>query len=94
MKNMASIKKAIDGLLQDLGLTEAMKSKMALYYWKKVAGEKISRVTEPLNVKDGKLFVSVKNDIWRNELIYYKKSLISKLNKELKGKYIKDIIFV
>lgn len=93
MKPAVSIKNVLDGFFEEIGISEAVKSKLAIYYWNYAAGEKIAKVTKPVKVTDGKLFVKVVDDIWRNELFYYKGKLIKKLNKKLRGDYIKEIVF-
>jgi len=50
--------------------------------------------TDAESIRDGKLFVRVKNAAWRNELLYLKKEIIDKINGEMKQKIVKDIIFI
>ena len=66
----------------------------ALRIWPDVVGEKIAMETEPLRVKDGIIFVKVKSDVWRNELVYYKSDLIKRLNDKLNRETVKEIIFL
>ncbi len=66
----------------------------AIQIWPDVVGEKIALVTEPLRVKDGIIFVKVKSDVWRNELVYYKSDLIKRINEKLNQETIKEIIFL
>ena len=90
MKPIASF---LDKLLKDLGIEVKVKETQALIYWPEVVGERISQVTEAKEVKGGKLFIKVKGDSWRNELVYYKGDIISRINDKIGKGVIEDIIF-
>lgn len=76
-----------------IGMKEAYEQYRTLTVWEKVVGETIARVTKIEKIKDGELYVKVKNPSWRMELGFRKKEIISRLN-ELTGKeIIKNIIF-
>jgi predicted nucleic acid-binding Zn ribbon protein len=66
---------------------------MAVQKWMEVCGEGISRVSEAYKVEDSKLFVRVESAPWRNELLYLKPQLISKLNRVIGREVIRDIVF-
>ena len=57
-------------------------------------GKTIAGHTRPVRVANGKIFVEVKNDAWRNELVYHKKELLEKLNKSLNEDVIRDIVLI
>ena len=59
-----------------------------------IVGPRIAKNTSAERVKDGILFVKVKSDVWRNELLFYKMELIKKLNLKLGKKVVLDIILV
>ena len=91
---MEQIGNILHQFFYELGIDKPILKFQALDMWSKVVGEKISEVTEPRRITDGKIFVKVKNDTWRNELVYYKKNIIEKLNNELGSRIVKDIILI
>lgn len=78
----------------ELGIERPVLKYQALFIWHEVVGRKISRVTEPKRISGNRLFVRVLNDAWRNELVFYKKDIIDRLNVKLGSKIIKDIILL
>ncbi len=80
--------------IRELGIEKPIAKYKALQIWNKVVGEKISRVTEPKSLSNGKMLVKVKNDVWRNELIFYKSDIIQSLNRELGSNMVRDIILL
>jgi len=84
---------AIESVLKQLGIGERLRQYEVLDIWPKVVGERISNVTKAERIHDGKLFVSVKYSTWRNELIFLKKELITKINESMDQNVVKDIIF-
>ena len=91
---MESLESILELTLRELGIEKSMKRYQALWIWPKVVGDRIAEVTEPQRVSEGKLFIRVKNDTWRNELVYYKPKIIKKLNTKLGAPVIEDIIFI
>ena len=91
---MELIGQILNKYLTDLGIKKSITDYQAINYWHEIVGEKISRVTEPERMSDGKIFVKVKNDTWRNELIFYKKEIIEKLNSTIGSRAVKDIILI
>jgi predicted nucleic acid-binding Zn ribbon protein len=91
---METIGHILNKCLNDLGIQKSVKRYRALQIWHDVVGERISKVTEPVRMSDAKLFVKVKNDTWRNEIVFYKKEIIGNINKALGSAVIDDIVFL
>lgn len=90
---MERIDHILRGYLRELGIEKTIKQYEVLSLWPRIVGEKISAIAEPLQISKGKLVVHVKNASWRNELIFWKPTLIQKLNQFVGDQVIKDIIF-
>ena len=61
--------------------------------WTSIVGKTISQNTKVLSIKNGKITIKTANPIWRNELIFQKEDLLSRLKKEEPELYIKEIEF-
>ena len=84
---------AIPHVLQELGLGKRLKQYEVLESWPKIVGGQIAKVASAERIEAGKLFVCVSRAPWRNELVFLKNELITKINKALKQEIVKDIIF-
>lgn len=81
-------------LLRKLGIESKVKEHEAILKWPKIVGERISDVTKAEKTVDGILFVKVKNNAWRNELLFLKRELLTKLDETIGVGVIKDIRFI
>ncbi len=79
--------------LRELGIEKPLKRAEAIQIWSNAVGEHISQVTEPQFFSNGKIFVKVKSDVWRNELFFHKTDLVRRLNQILGEPTVKDIVF-
>ena len=61
--------------------------------WKQIVGKTISKNTEIINIKNGKISIKTTNPIWRNELTFQKEYLLQRLKKEAPKLKIKAIEF-
>jgi len=91
---MEQIGNILSKFLYELGIDKPVMKYRALTMWPEIVGERISNVTEAKRLTDGKIFVKVQNDSWRNELTFYKQEIIQKINKEIGLKIVKDIILI
>jgi len=91
---MEQIGNILSKFLYELGINKPVMKYRALTMWPEIVGERISNVTEAKRLTDGKIFVKVQNDSWRNELTFYKQEIIQKINKEIGLKIVKDIILI
>jgi predicted nucleic acid-binding Zn ribbon protein len=87
------VRDAILAFFKAAGLRERFEENLAIAFWDMCVGKEIARHTEPLKVSQGIIFVKVDNDVWRNELTYFKHEIIEKLNQKLGKKAIKEIKF-
>ena len=62
-------------------------------YWKQIVGKTISKNTEIIVIKNGKISIKTTNPIWRNELTFQKEDLLQRLKKEAPELNIKEIEF-
>ncbi|MBI5217013.1 MAG: DUF721 domain-containing protein [Ignavibacteriae bacterium] len=83
----------LESVIQNLGLGQRLKKAEALDRWSEIVGEQIARVTVPVRVEGDTLVVHVTSSVWRNELVFLKRELITKINKSVQKDLIKDIIF-
>ena len=87
------ISSAITSVIQQLGIGGKLKELEVLEVWPKIVGEQIAKVTTAERIERGKLFIHVTRATWRNELVYLKKTLITKINTEMNREIVQDIIF-
>lgn len=58
-----------------------------------MVGENIAEISRPTFIRNGILFIGVKNHIWMHELYMLKLELMDKINSHLPSPIIKDIKF-
>lgn len=76
-----------------IGMTEAYDEYKTLQMWESVVGEAIARVTAVEKMKEGELYVKVRNPSWRMELNFRKRDIVARLNKAIGYQMIRTIIF-
>tara|TARA_B100000287_G_scaffold1030_2_gene1008 strand:- start:2641 stop:2916 length:276 start_codon:yes stop_codon:yes gene_type:complete len=91
---MKHLKKAIEEAIDGVGIKSALKQEAAINLWGDVFGERVSAVTKAERVESGTLVVRVKTPVWRQELYMQKEEMISKLNKKIGTKAIREIRFI
>ena len=90
---MQHIQVAIQNFLKKSGLNSGVEQQEALKIWGETVGNKISKNTEPMSVKNGVLVIKTTNSVWKQELQIQKTEIIKRLNKRLKKNIIKEIRF-
>ncbi len=91
---MEQIGNIIKRCFGELGINKPILNHRAMSLWPLVAGERLSKVTQPQYIENGKIFIKVNDSIWRNEIVFYKREIIKKMNKALGYKLLTDIIFI
>jgi predicted nucleic acid-binding Zn ribbon protein len=74
-------------------MTDAYEEFRTLQIWDSVVGETIARVTTVERLREGDLFVRVRNPSWRMELNFRKKEITVRLNKEIGRDMVRNIVF-
>jgi predicted nucleic acid-binding Zn ribbon protein len=91
--NTQNIGEVIKELLKELRIDDKLKEVGIINSWEEVLGEKISRSTSKLFVKNKVLFVYLKSSVVRNELMMLKSGIIKALNEKAGSNVIEDIVF-
>jgi len=76
-----------------IGMTEAYEEYKMLQLWDSVVGDAIARVTTVEKMKEGDLYVKVRNPSWRMELNFRKRDIVGRMNKAIGYAMIRNIIF-
>ncbi|WP_018249399.1 DUF721 domain-containing protein [Orenia marismortui] len=87
------INEILNKTLNKLGISKKIEEKKILDLWSKITGNEIKKHTEAKYINQGILFITVDNPVWSHQLLFMKKDLINKINKELNKKLVKDIRF-
>ena len=91
---METLKSAIKKAVSNAGVEKALKQESAVFLWADAVGQTISRVTKAERVDKGVLTVKTESSTWRQELHMQKKEIITKINKKIGSKTIKEIRFI
>ncbi|MCD6116094.1 DUF721 domain-containing protein [bacterium] len=91
MENISSI---FNRIFVSAGIEKPVRNYKTFVRWPDVVGDKIASVTEFLRFSNGKVFVKVKNDSWRNELVFYKQEIIDKINRDIGSKEVNEIVLL
>ena len=79
-------------ILKTSGIDKGIKQRQAILIWDKVVGQKMASQSKAIKVEDSKIFVKVKNPVWRSEILLMKNQILGALNKSLGQEVIKDVI--
>lgn len=61
--------------------------------WHKALDQRIIQNCRPIRFSKGILFVATASPVWKNEMLFFRKSIIEKINLELQEEIVKEIIF-
>jgi len=61
--------------------------------WEAAVGEAVARKARPSKIQNGKLFVTVSNSVYLQELQFHKLRLKEAVNRQLGAAVVKDIFF-
>ena len=84
---------ALTRAMEDLGIGSKMREYDVVNLWPSIVGEQIARVAHAESIANGKLHVHVTRSTWRNELVFLKAELITRINTAMQQDVVKDIIF-
>ena len=88
---MKTLAQALKQLITDLGIESEILHNQAVQLWPEVVGKKIANISQAERIDGNILFVKVKNDSWRNELVFLKKDIIERLNKRIGKRVVEDL---
>lgn len=60
--------------------------------WKEKMGTTINSYTKDINLRKGKLFITLTSASLKQELSYEREKIVEMMNGELGGKYVLDVI--
>jgi predicted nucleic acid-binding Zn ribbon protein len=83
----------LPALLEKLGLSKGLHDREVLERWPEIVGPKIAEVATAERIVDGRLWVNVVHPAWRNELVFMKQELITRVNAAMGETVVRDIIF-
>ena len=81
-------------LVERLAFRERLREHAVWNVWKEVVGTLLSSKAEPVRIQDGKLFVTVANSTWMQELQFLKDDIRSRLNHRLRAPIVREIFLV
>lgn len=83
MSKPSAIGDLIRGRLATLGIAKQVKEAGVAVTWPELVGPEIAAHTRVIKLDHGKLFVSVDEPAWRQELTYQKQIIREKINASL-----------
>jgi len=79
--------------LQAAGIAERVDRQTAVAFWAEIVGPKLAEKTKALRVEKDLLKVKVVSATWRNEMVFFKETILKKIAERIGADKIKDIYF-
>lgn len=79
--NEYNIGEAVDAFLEQSNLAERAAVQRVIAQWDEVAGKAIADQTEAVWFKQGVFHIQIKTPAWKNELLYRKQELCTRINE-------------
>tara|TARA_B110000438_G_scaffold69583_1_gene69865 strand:- start:9880 stop:10158 length:279 start_codon:yes stop_codon:yes gene_type:complete len=89
-----SIKESLLEILGEEKLKPAFEKGNISNLWQESVGTSINENTTIKSFKNGILIIKTKTPVWRNELLFQKNDIMTKINSKLEKNKIKDIRFL
>ncbi len=81
-------------VLKQLGLEEGLLGWRAVQEWSEAVGSRVAQHTRAVSFREGVLQVEVEGSAWMHELGFLKRELVSKVNRHLGRRLVRDVRFV
>ncbi|HHY46241.1 MAG TPA: DUF721 domain-containing protein [Firmicutes bacterium] len=93
MHSVVPIKVILQNRLRKLGISRRVREGLALVWWEEIVGPEVARVTMPLSVREGVLWVAAESAAWANELSLMVPTIMRKISARIGRGLIKEIRF-
>jgi hypothetical protein len=90
-ENEITLGEAIDEMIGTLKLSSGLYEAKIQSSWEVVMGKTIARYTKSINLKGGKLYLTIESAPLKNELFYSREKIKEIFNKELGAEVIKEV---
>ncbi len=77
-----------------MGLTARLEKQSAIVDWPKIVGDVVAAESEAVRIDGDILVVKVHRAAWRQQLVFLKSEILSKLDEKIGKDLIKDIRFI
>ena len=91
--NISSLGDAIKEFIHENKLEEKIFEVKVIEDWKKIMGHNVAIYTQSISLKNGKLTVTLKSSVLRNELQMSKQKVITIINSYFGQGVVKEIFF-
>ncbi len=92
-KKIERIDVVLDRVLKATGLEDSVLEGRVMSQFPEMLDKRIISHIKSYHIEDKILFVKCDSPVWARELLFLKKEIQDKINKNLTKKYIKNIIF-
>ncbi len=82
----------LSGLAKRLGLETRLQELRLQHHWHDIMGEPIASHTWPAQIRFKKLYLTVRNSVWLQQLTFLKPTLLAKLRDEVGTELIGEIV--
>jgi predicted nucleic acid-binding Zn ribbon protein len=93
MSKPQALGNVLQQLIDRLGYRERIDAVRAVETWAEMAGPRINGVTDRVWVHERKLIVQVRSATWRQQLHLQRSAWCERLNTELGGRVIDEVVF-
>ena len=84
----------LERIIKGKGWEKRLKEASILTSWEKLFSPPLSKIAKPLKIESGRLFLQVKEPVWKSELSFQKPEILKKLNQFTGSDVVKEIHFV
>ena len=88
------MKGLIAAVVADLGLEDKLLEARARLAWAEAVGPVLARHTKPVRVRHGRMEVEVPSAVWRQQLSFMKRDIITRINHALGQEVLGDLILI
>ena len=82
----------LSGLSKRLGLESRLVELRLQHQWRNLVGEPMASHTWPSNIRFKKLYLTVRNSVWLQQLTFLKPALLTKLQADVDPELVTDIV--
>ncbi|MBI1226785.1 MAG: DUF721 domain-containing protein [Bacteroidetes bacterium] len=92
LDNQQQLKDVLKGLVDDLRWKEPLNEAKVRQVWKDKMGTTINSYTMDINLRKGKLYITLTSAPLKQELSYEREKIMSMMNSELGGSFVTEVI--